>query len=80
MIDVSRFHVGERCPRCRERRVYAVDEDRNLWLCIANAMPAPWRRDQLTTHDAAEVADDVNDVRWITAQQRSAELNSRTNR
>jgi hypothetical protein len=52
MIDVSKLKPTDRCPQCVNRRIYAVDEDRNLWLCIANAMPVPWRRDQLITHDA----------------------------
>jgi hypothetical protein len=54
MIDVARLRLADTCPRCIDRRVYAVDEDRNLWLCIANAMPVPWRRDQVREHDAAE--------------------------
>lgn len=54
MIDVSRFRIGDACPRCVDRRVYAVEQDRDLWLCIANAMPIPWRRDQVTEHDARD--------------------------
>lgn len=58
MLDVSRFKLGDPCPRCAGRRVYAVDQDKNLWLCIANAMPVPWRRDQVTEHDATELTQD----------------------
>jgi len=54
MLDVSKLHAGQRCPRCVDRRVYAVDQDKNLWLCIASAMPVPWRRDQVTEHDATQ--------------------------
>ena len=54
VLDVSRMRLNEPCRRCAGRRVYAVDENKNLWLCIANAMPVPWRRDQLIEHDAAE--------------------------
>jgi hypothetical protein len=57
MIDVSRFKLGDACPRCSGHRVYAVDQDKNLWLCIANAMPVPWRKDQLQEHDATEYVD-----------------------
>jgi len=52
VIDVSRLYLNDRCPGCSERRVYAVDLDRNLWLCVPNAMPIPWRRDQVREHDA----------------------------
>ena len=54
MIDVAKFHVADRCPRCIDRRVLAVDLDRNLWLCAPNAMPIPWRHDHVIEHDAAE--------------------------
>jgi len=58
MLDVARMRLGQPCPRCSGRRVYAVDQDKNLWLCIANAMPVPWRHDQVTAHDAAEFTQD----------------------
>jgi hypothetical protein len=58
MRDVSRMPIGSACPRCVARRIYAVDENKNLWLCIANAMPVPWRHDQVTEHDAAEFTQD----------------------
>jgi hypothetical protein len=54
IIDVSKFHLGDRCPRCLGRRVYVVDQDRNLWCCVPNAVPKPWRSDQVIEHDAAE--------------------------
>ncbi len=54
VLDVSRFRVGDRCPRHVDRRVYAVDETRNLWCCVPSAMPIPWRHDQVIEHDAAE--------------------------
>lgn len=56
MIDVSVFVTGDRCPRCIDRRVFAVDLDRNLWLCIPSAIPKPWLREQLTEH----MADDID--------------------
>lgn len=58
MLDVSRMRLGSACPRCTGRRVYALDENKNLWLCIANAMPVPWRHDQVKEHDAAEFTQD----------------------
>lgn len=54
MKDVSRFRVGDPCPRCDNRRVLAVDVARDLWMCCPSAMPVPWRRDQVTEHDALE--------------------------
>lgn len=54
MIDVAKFRVSDRCPRCDNRRVLAVDLDRNLWLCAPSAMPIPWRHDQVLEHEAAE--------------------------
>lgn len=58
MLDVSRMPLNSACPRCTGRRVYALDENKNLWLCIANAMPVPWRHDQVKEHDAAEFTQD----------------------
>lgn len=57
-IDVSRFTLGDPCPRCTGRRVYAVEQDKNLWLCVPNAMPVPWQHDQIQEHDAAEFTQD----------------------
>lgn len=54
MIDVSRLALGDRCPHCRECRVYAVDLERNLWLCVPNAMPVPWLREHMLEHAADE--------------------------
>jgi len=62
VIDVSRFRLGDACPRCAGRRVYAVEQDKNLWLCVANAIPKPWRRDQVIEHDAAEFNQDQEQV------------------
>lgn len=62
MIDVSRFRTGDRCPRCINRRVYQIDEDRNMWLCIDNARPVPSKRDQLTTHDAELFVELIQDT------------------
>lgn len=53
MIDVSRFHVGDACPRCVGRRVFAVSAERNEWLCTDNARPFPMQEHALY-HDAAE--------------------------
>lgn len=58
VIDVSKFRCGEACPRHWNRRIYAVDQDKNLWLCVPSAMPVPWRRDQVIEHDAAEYNQD----------------------
>lgn len=52
MIDVSKFARGDRCPRHHNRRIYAVDLDKNLWLCIPSAMPVPWQREHTIEHDA----------------------------
>ncbi len=63
IVDVAKFHTGDRCPRCLERRVYAVDLERNLWCCVANAIPKPWRKDQVLEHDAAEFSTQDHQVR-----------------
>lgn len=41
MIDVSRFRMGDPCPRCLGRRVYALDVNTDEWACIPNAEPFP---------------------------------------
>lgn len=53
MIDVSTFLLGDRCPRCVQRRVYAIDPERNLWMCVPNAMPVAMK-EHVIEHDAAE--------------------------
>lgn len=78
VIDVSRFKLGEACPRCIGRRVYVVDDDANLWCCIPNDVPIPWLREQVLEHEAAE-ADD-NSTAFAAAQRRSVALNPRTTR
>lgn len=70
MIDVSRFKLGDACPRCIGRRVYVVDEERNLWCCVPNAIPKPWLREQVLEHEAAEADDDS--IAFAAAQRRSA--------
>lgn len=58
MIDVSRFHAGQPCPRCPGRRVYAVDIGADRWCCVPNAMPVPWLREHILEHDATASCDD----------------------
>jgi hypothetical protein len=74
MIDVSRFTVGERCPRCVGRRVYAVNVDKDLWLCVPNAMPFAWHRDQTIEHEVEEWAEFPLAQRQRNAEQLAAFL------
>lgn len=54
MIDVSRFVVGDRCPRCRNRRVYAIEIERDQWMCVPSAMPFALREHAIE-HNADEL-------------------------
>ena len=58
MIDVSTFHMGDRCPRCTERRVYAVSIPTDEWRCVPNAVPVPWLPSQVREHNAADETQD----------------------
>lgn len=55
MIDVSRFRVGDRCPRCAGRRVYAVSVPDDRWRCVPNAMPFPSKHEHIREHEAANL-------------------------
>jgi len=57
VIDVSAFKIGDRCPSCTERRVYAVDIRRDLWRCVPNAVVRPWKLEQIIEHDAKDSLD-----------------------
>lgn len=78
ILDVSTFTIGDRCPRCIERRVFAVDTNLDLWLCIPNAMPVPWLRDHMTEHVANELDNTPQADRERYANQMMGVLNGRS--
>lgn len=57
MIDVSRFHAGDPCPRCAGRRVHTVSIETDEWCCIPFAMPFALA-EHVRIHDATERLED----------------------